>query len=110
MPLLPVSIENKSELKNVTGELYSIKIRADKGAGDLFSMGRKVCLVSFANNAQVNKSDVFTIRPEKLLSKEYSFDGHQEIEVLLLDATTKDQLDCASVKQNKDRDLGGLLL
>ena len=106
---LPVSIENKGELKDVTGELFSIKIRADKGSNDLFSMERKVYLVFFANKAQVNKSDVFSIQRNGLITKEYTFDGHAEIEVQLLDADTKQQLDRAVVKQNKDRDLGGLL-
>jgi len=106
---LSVVIENKGDLKDVTGELFSIKILADKGAGDLFSMERKVYLVFFANKAQVNKSDVFTIQRNERITKEYTFDGHSEIEVHLLEATTKQQLDRTVVKQNKDRDLGGLL-
>lgn len=106
---LSVVIENKGDLKDVTGELFSIKIRADKGAGDLFSMERKVHLVFFANKVQVNKSDVFTIQRNERITKEYTFDGYSEIEVHLLDAATKQQLDRAVVKQNKDRDLGGLL-
>ncbi|WML26302.1 hypothetical protein [Neobacillus sp. OS1-33] len=105
---LSVSIENKEELKDVTGELYSIKIQADKGTEDLFSMERKVYLVFFANKSQVNKSDVFTIQQNKWITKEYTFDGHLEIEVQLLDAATKQQLDRAVIKQNKERDLGGL--
>jgi len=106
---LSVSIENKGDLKDVTGELFSIKIQAEKDAGDLFSMDRKVYLVFFANKAQVNKSDVFTIQRNERVTKEYTFDGHSELEVHLLDAATKQQIDRAVVKQNKDRDLGGLL-
>ncbi|MBE1427404.1 hypothetical protein H4684_004098 [Desulfomicrobium macestii] len=106
---LSVSIENKDDLKDVTGELFSIKILADKGVGDLFSIERKVHLVFFANKAQVNKSNVFIIHKNERITKEYTFDGHSEIEVHLLDAVTKQQLDRAVVKQNKDRDLGGLL-
>ncbi|MFQ5544246.1 MAG: PglZ domain-containing protein, partial [Nitrospiria bacterium] len=106
---LSVAIENKGDLKDITGELFSIKIQADKGAGDLFSMERKVYLVFFANKTQVNKSDVFTTQRNEQIIKEYTFDGHPEIEVHLLDAATKRQLDRAVVKQNKDRDLGGLL-
>lgn len=106
---LPVSIENKEELKDVTGELFSIKIQADKVVGDLFSMERRVYLIFFANKTQVNKSDVFNIQQNERITKEYTFDGYPEIEVHLLDAGTKQQLDRAVVKQNKDRDLGGLL-
>lgn len=106
---LSVSIENKVELKDVTGELFAIKLQAEKEGGDLFSMDRKVFLVFFANKMQINKSDVFTIQRNELITKEYAFDGYSEIEVHLLDAATKQQLDKALVKQNKGRDLGGLL-
>lgn len=106
---LLVKIENKEDLKDVTGELFSIKIQADKGAGDLFSMERKIYLVFFANKMQVNKSDILTVQRGERLNKEYAFDGHQTLEVHLLDAATKQKLDRAVVKQNRDRDLGGLL-
>lgn len=106
---LSVNIENKEELKDITGELFTLKILADKGTGDLFSMERKVYLVFFSNKKQVNKSDVFTIQRNEQITKEYTFDGHPELEVHLLDAATKEQMDRAVVKQNKDRDLGGLL-
>ncbi|HQO64166.1 MAG TPA: PglZ domain-containing protein [Syntrophorhabdus sp.] len=107
--LLSVAIGNKEDLHNVTGELFSIKIQADQGAGDLFSMDRKVYLVFFANKVQVNKSDVFTVQRDETITKEYAFDGHPEVEVYILDAATKQQLDRAVVRQNKDRDLRGLL-
>lgn len=106
--LLSVSIENKMDLKDVTGNLFSIKIQSDKGVGDLFSMERKVYLIFFANKKQVNKSDIFSMKRNVCITKEFEFDGHAEIEVHLLDASTKQQLDRAVVKQNKDRDLDGL--
>lgn len=106
--LLSVLIENKAGLEDVTGELFQIKLRSDKGADDLFSLERKVYLIFFANKTQVNKSDVFTIQRNESVTKEYTFDGHPEIEVQLLDAATKQQLDRTVVQQNKARDLGGL--
>ena len=107
--LLSVTIRNKRDLKNITGELFSIMIQAEEGSRDLFSKDRKVYLIFFADKAQVNKSDVFTIKPNQQVNKEYTFDGHSEIKIHLLDAVTKQQLDQAVVKQNKERDLGGLL-
>lgn len=106
---LSANIENKADLQDVTGELFTIKILAEKGADDLFSLQRKVFLVFFANKTQINKSDVFTIQRNERIIKEYTFDGYPEIEVHLLDAANKQQLDRAVVKQNKSRDLGGLL-
>lgn len=106
---LSVSIENKGALNDVTGDLFSIKIQADKGVNDLFSMKRTVYFGFFANRVQVSKSEVFTIQCNEQLTKDYTFDGHSELDVQLLDAATKQLLDKAVVKQNKDRDLGGLL-
>jgi hypothetical protein len=105
---LPVRIENKEELNDVTGELFSIKLKADRGTDDLFSVERKIYLVFFANNMQVSRSDIFAVQQMELITKEFTFEGHQEIEVQILDASTKQQLDRAVVKKNNDRDLGGL--
>lgn len=107
--LLKATFENKKDLKSVTGELYQLKIVSDKSAGDLYSMERKVCLVFFSGKVQINKSDIFTIKRDQVVAKEYAFDGNAEIEVQLLDAESKEQIDRVIVKQNKDRDLGGLL-
>lgn len=109
IPALSVTIDNKNELKSVTGELFQLKIRSEKGTDDLFSMERKVYLVFFSNKKQINKSDVFTIQRDQLITKEYTFDGNSEIEAQLLDAQTKQQLGRVIIIQNKDRDLGGLL-
>ena len=104
---LTVTIQNKADLKSVTGELYQIKILADKNA-DMFSLNRKVYLVFFSDKVPINKSDMFTIQSNELIAKEFGFDGNPEIEVHLLDAETKSLLDKTIIKQNNDRDLGGL--
>lgn len=108
-PSLSVSIDNKEDLKNITGELFTLRIRADKGAIDLFSMERKVYLVFFSNKTKIKESDVFSIKRGEIVPREYPFDGNKELNVHLLDAVTKHKLDHAIIKQNKERDLGGLL-
>ena len=105
---LPVAIGNKNDLASVTGELYQIKLNAGAGEDNLFTLERKVMLLFFANKRQINKSDVLPIQSNGEVTKEYTFDGFDEIEVQLLDAITKQQLDRAVIKKNKDRDLGGL--
>ena len=109
IPALAVSINNKVDLKSVTGEVFQIKMKSEKGGEGLFLMERKVYLVFFSNKKQVNKSDVFTIQRDQIITKEYTFDGHNDIEVQLLDAKSKEQLDRTKIKQNKARDLGGLM-
>ena len=106
---LEVSINNKDDLQSVTGELYLLRIKADDSEGDLFSMSRKICLVVFSNQKQISTSDIMTIARGESIAKEFAFEGNAIIEVQLLDAQTKEQLDRVVIKQNKDRDLGGLL-
>ena len=105
---LKVAIANKDDLTSVPGELFMVKLRAEPGQGDLFSAERRIYLVFFASKQQINKSDVFAIPQDTLITKEYTFDGNVEIEVQVLDGNTKQLLDKALVKRNQDRDLSGL--
>lgn len=105
---LNAKFTNKVDLKNVSGELYLLKIQADKSEDNIFEMERKVYLVKFSGKEQIGKSDVFTLKQGETINKEYTFDGNNEIEIQMLDALTKEQLDKAVVKKNNDRDLGGL--
>ncbi|MDG4950735.1 hypothetical protein NLM59_07345 [Weeksellaceae bacterium KMM 9724] len=106
--LLEVVISNKSDLKDITGNIYSIKLKGNAEADNLFAMQRKVFLMFFADGKEINKSDIFTIEKGEELKKEYQFDSHQQIEVKILDANTKQQLDKAIITQSSARDLGGL--
>lgn len=105
---LPVLIANKSELASVTGELYQIKLSAQVAEENLFNQDRKVMLLFFENNTQINKSDIIAVTSNEGITKEYTFDGYDEIEVQLVDAMTKQQLDRTAIRKNNDRDLGGL--
>lgn len=105
---LGVSIWNKSDLEAVSGEVFQVKISAEEGSGDVFSASRKLTLIFFHQKSQVNKSDVFSIAPEETLAKDYTFDGHESLEVQLIDAGTQQLIDKTTIRQTKDRDLGGL--
>jgi hypothetical protein len=106
---LQVMIANKKDLIDVTGDLFSIVLKASSAASDLFSSERKVIILFFANNNNVNESDIITLIKDSELKKEFRFGSNAEIEVKIVDAVTKEQLDKVIVKQNKTRDLGGLL-
>jgi hypothetical protein len=106
---LQVMIANKKDLIDVTGDLFSIVLEAISEASDLFSSERKVIILFFANNNNVNESDIITLSKNAQLKKEFRFGSNAEIEVKIVDANTKEQLDKVIVKQNKSRDLGGLL-
>jgi len=106
---LSASIVNKSDLSSVMGTLFSVKIKADSSENDLFSQERKVYLLFFAQGKQISKSDIITLTSASEVTKEYPFDGYDEIEVQLLDITTKEQLDRAVIKKDNARDFGGLI-
>jgi len=107
--LLNVIIVNKNELKNVTGNLFSLKISSSGEQNNLFASERKVVLMFFVNGKKINESDIITIHNNETIKKEYSFGHNQKVEVKLMDANTKEQLDKATVIQNQARDLGGLM-
>lgn len=106
---LQIMIANKKDLNDVTGDLFSIVLKATTTASDLFSTERKVILLFFANNKKVNESDIFTIEKDNEIKKEFRFGSNATIEAKIVDAVTKEQLDKVIVKQNNARDLGGLL-
>ncbi|MEN2282400.1 hypothetical protein AAGF08_09705 [Algoriphagus sp. SE2] len=107
--LLNVRITNKSDLLNVTGELFSLKLIGETEGSGLFSMERKVVVLFFSDGKKFNESDILTIEKGKEVKKEYQFNKHSTISVVIVDAITKSQLDKATITQNSARDLGGLL-
>lgn len=105
---LQVSISNKVELADVTGNLFSLKIKASASTS-LFSVDRKIIIVFYAKHEKISESDIITIEKNTEIKKEYNFGSNTEIEIKILDATNLAQLDKALAKQNNSRDLGGLL-
>ena len=106
---LPVYIINKAELQEIVGENYEVKIQAESGAGDIFSSSRRCQLYFYRKGELLKNSDVFEIeRGGGILKREYSFEVATDIDIILLDAKTKEQLDKAKVKKSSARDMGGL--
>jgi len=107
-PGLEVIIVNKSELSEVVGELFSIKIQAASGISNLFSSNRKVQILSYAKGINYNSSSLLNIESGQVQSFEFSFNGNEEVQAALVDALTQEQLDNVLIKKSNVRDLGGL--
>ncbi|MEH1009206.1 hypothetical protein VDP25_15815 [Winogradskyella sp. ECml5-4] len=107
--LLEVVISNKANLKDITGNLYSIKLKGTSDSDNLFALERKVVLLFFVDGKEINKSDIVTVIKGGEIKKEYQFDSNSIIEIKVLDANTLEQLDKITVSQSAARDLGGLL-
>ncbi len=106
---LQVFISNKRDLEEVTGDIYAIKLKAKSNKDDLFSSERKVVILFFAGKEKINESDIITIGNHQEIKKEYHFGSNTKIEIKILDAESKEQLDKTVVRKSASRDLGGLL-
>lgn len=106
---LEISILNKTELREVTGELFGLKIQAITKEDDLFSVCRKIQVLFYANNISYSNSNIITMNSGTTESFDFSFDGNNEIIVVVVDASTQEQLDSVKIKKSNARDLGGLL-
>ena len=106
--LLEVTITNKRDLKDVTGNLYAIKLKGNASSDSLFSANRKILLMFFVKGEKVNESSIVTIEKGEEMKMEFQFGSNTTIDIRVLDAITKEQLDKATVKKSAARDLGGL--
>lgn len=106
---LMVQIANKKDLTDVTGELFGLKIQAADATGELFAASRKVQLLLYANNVNYDKSSTIILDAGTTQSFEFSFQGNTEVQAVLVDATTQEQLDSVKITKSTMRDLGGLL-
>lgn len=104
-----VKIANKKDLTDVTGELFGLKIQAPDSGGDLFSASRKVQVLLFANNVNYDKSSILIVNAASTQSFEFSFQGKTEVQAVLVDANTQEQLDSVKVTKSNMRELGVLL-
>ncbi len=106
---LEIEIANKADLTNITGELFCITLKSAVASGNLFKTERKICMLFFDDGKQISQSEILSIQANTKIEREYSFDGHNSIDIKLLDANSKEQIDSATVTKNNSRDLGGLL-
>jgi len=106
---LEITILNKKELSEVTGELFGLKIQATAKVDDLFSASRKIQVLLYANNITYSSSNIISMATETTQSFDFSFGGHSEIIAVVVDASTQEQIDSVKIKKSNARDLGGLL-
>ena len=106
---LEVTITNKEELIEVTGELFGLKVQAIGKTDNLFSSSRKIQVLLYANNLTYSSSNIITIEAGVSQSFDFSFGGNNEIIAVIVDANTQEQIDSVKIKKSNARDLGGLL-
>jgi hypothetical protein len=106
---LMVTITNKKDLSDVSGEFFVVKLVASNSGIDLFASQRKVQVRLYAGSNLYQSSSILNLDAGKTESVELSFEKNTEVHAILLDAETQEQLDKVTIKKSNLRDFGGLL-
>ncbi|MDM1526683.1 PglZ domain-containing protein [Myroides odoratimimus] len=107
-PALQVFISNKNQLADVSGEYFKIKLETQASGDSLFDGQRTINITLYQNNIPMQSVEAITIQKDQQWDKEFGFEGHQQIVVLIEDATTKEKIDQVVVNKSSARDMGGL--
>ena len=103
---LNVQIANKEELKEVTGNYFTVKLKADGSETDLFTHERKIKLMLFAGNS-VKNSAIYTLKAGEIQSPEFELnDGIDK--VVITDKESGAQIDSCVISKNTARDIDDL--
>jgi len=103
-----VTIDNKNDLNDVIGEFFVIKLRGTIKKMDIFSYERKVRVIIFKDNQQIDTSGIITLKPDEVENVELPFKNNDEVLAVVIDATTQEQLERVKVKKSNMRNLNGL--
>lgn len=106
-PALKVRIMDKSQLSNVVGAYFKIRIKAEGNAGSLFEQERKICITLYDGNGNASMPVIKTIKAGQVEEMETTFPGGK-CNLIVTDADTKVQLDNCEVSQSNQRDLSDL--
>lgn len=104
---LKVRISNKEELQHVTGNYFTVKLRAEDGGNDLFAQERKIRVMFFAGSSLVNGNNFYSIQPGKPIHIEFELTGGVD-RVVIADKNTAAQIDCCVIKKSTARDVEDL--
>lgn len=102
-----VSITNKNELQSVTGNYFTVKLKADGDTSDLFSAARKIKLQLFSNQGKLLSSMIENVQAGIVLSKELEIQGNV-CKLVVIDFDTTEQLDYCIIEASKARDIDDL--
>jgi hypothetical protein len=106
---LQIIISNKSNLSNVTGEYFLIKLTASANATDLFASNRKVQILLYNGNVNVSSGSILTVEAGSTHPLEFGFGKYSDLKAILVDSATQEQLDTVLIKKSNLRDFGGIL-
>ena len=102
-----IAISNKNELRNITGNYFTVKLKAEKGDESLFMQERKIKVMLFADNKLVNGNALHTMKPGDTLCLEYEWADKID-KVVITDKETAAQIDSCEIRKSSSRDIDDL--
>jgi hypothetical protein len=106
---LHISITNKQMLKEVTGNYFTVKLKAAGDNNSLFLQERRIIVQVYHHDKIADATPVFKMTANSLQEYEYEMPASDDVKVVVIDAQTKEQIDFCSVERNDARGLDGLL-
>ena len=104
---LHISIANKKDLQAVAGQYFKLKLQAESSE-DVFKQERRMEIHFFEGNKELSMQ-IVTIKQGQLLdNNEFVMPASGKAKVVLVDASTKEQIDYCEVKGSSARDLDDL--
>ena len=105
---LHVSIANKKDLQTVAGQYFKLKLQAESSADNVFKQERRMEIHFFEGGKELS-IQIVTIKQGQLLdNNEFEMPASGKAKVVLVDASTKEQIDHCEVKGSSARDLDDL--
>lgn len=105
--VLDVTISNKDELKAITGNYFTVKLRAKGCDSDLFRSERKIKLMLYAGNTMVNGNIIYSMKPGETINVEFEMANGID-KVVIVDKDTSAQIDSCTIKKSQSRDIDDL--
>lgn len=104
---LHVSIANKKDLQAVAGQYFKLKLQAESST-EIFKQERRMEIHFFEGSKEL-AVQIVTIKQGQLLdNNEFVMPSSGKAKVVLVDASTKEQIDYCEVKGSSARDLDDL--
>ena len=83
---LSIEVLNQKELKEVTGNLFSVHLTAKASTNDLFTSERNVNLLFFTNNTVTKTRENIKVSKDTIIKIEESFDKFSEYNLVVVDS------------------------
>lgn len=104
---LHISIANKKDLQAVAGQYFKLKLQAESSE-DVFKQERRMEIHFFEGNKELSMQIVIIKQGQLLDNNEFVMPASGKAKVVLVDASTKEQIDYCEVKGSSARDLDDL--